>query len=121
MTLLGLLDFPSIISLLKQTDIFCLPTDYPEGFPTSVLEAAACGCYVITTNKGGSKELILDDSYGIILEENTPKNISNAIKSAIIERSTRYAAGQKSRQRVQENFTWDVISDEVIKIASNYQ
>lgn len=57
--LLGKLDFEHVISLLRNTDIFCLPTDYPEGFPTSVLEAAACGCYIVTTTNGGSKELIL--------------------------------------------------------------
>lgn len=119
LVLLGLLDFPSIISLLKQTDIFCLPTDYPEGFPTSVLEAAACGCYVVTTNKGGSKELILDNSYGMILKENTPQAIANAIKSAIITPSVRHTAGQTVQRRVQENFTWDAVSDELIKIASD--
>ena len=64
---LGRLDFKDIVSLLGQAEIYCLPTEYPEGFPTSVLEAAAAGCYVITTNRGGSGELILDKSYGTIL------------------------------------------------------
>ena len=63
---LGRLSFEEVISLLGQTDIYCLPTDYPEGFPTSVLEAAAAGCYVITTSRGGSRELILDEGYGTV-------------------------------------------------------
>ena len=61
--------------LLGQAEIYCLPTEYPEGSPTSVLEAAAAGCYVITTNRGGSGELILDKSYGTILENVTVAKI----------------------------------------------
>ena len=40
---LGRLQFEEIVSLLGQADIYCFPTDYPEGFPTVVLEAAAAG------------------------------------------------------------------------------
>ena len=115
--LLGLLDFDSIIALLKETDIFCLPTDYPEGFPTSVLEAAACGCYIITTTKGGSRELILDDSYGKILENNSPEEIAMAIKNAALDPGYRLDASHKAMDRLNTTFTWDKTSQEVIRIA----
>lgn len=115
--LLGLLDFDHVVALLKETDIFCLPTDYPEGFPTSVLEAAACGCYVITTTKGGSRELILDDSYGKILEENTAETIALAIKRAVLAPEYRQSAAQKAHQRLCDTFTWEHTSNEVIRIA----
>lgn len=115
--LLGLLDFDHIVALLKQTDIFCLPTDYPEGFPTSVLEAAACGCYIITTTRGGSKELILNDSYGKILEQNTAEEIAAAINQAALDPQYRKDAAQKASRRLEQLFTWDHTSDEVIKIA----
>ena len=105
-----------MVALLKETDIFCLPTDYPEGFPTSVLEAAACGCYVITTTKGGSRELILDDSYGAILQNNTAEEIAAAIKRAVLDESYREGAAQKALARLDEAFTWDKTSNEVIKI-----
>ena len=53
---LGRLQFEDVIAVLKQTDIFCLPS-VSEGFATSALEAAACKCYIITTERGGTKEL----------------------------------------------------------------
>lgn len=117
--LLGLLEFDQVIALLKETDIFCLPTDYPEGFPTSVLEAAACGCYVITTTKGGSRELILDDSYGTILEENTAETIAGAIKRAALDTRYRKSAAEKAHRRLCDTFTWDRTTEEVIRIAEN--
>lgn len=115
--LLGLLDFDHIVALLKETDIFCLPTDYPEGFPTSVLEAAACGCYIITTTKGGSRELVLDDSYGKILEDNTAEEIAAAIQKAAQDPAYRASAAQKAVQRLNETFTWDNTSAEVRRVA----
>jgi len=114
--LLGLLDHRQIIALLKETDVFCLPTDYPEGFPTSVLEAAACGCYVVTTPKGGSTELILDQNYGTILCENTPEAIAAAVANCLSDEAYRHRAAENARKRVEALFTWDRVSDEVIRI-----
>lgn len=117
--LLGLLNFDQVVALLKETDIFCLPTDYPEGFPTSVLEAAACGCYVITTTRGGSRELILDESYGTILEENTAETIAAAIKKAVLDPAYRQNASQKAHERLCNTFTWEQTSENVIRIAED--
>ena len=115
--LLGKLDFDHVVALLKDTDILCLPTDYPEGFPTSVLEAAACHCYIVTTTRGGSKELIPDDSYGAILENNTVEEIAKAIARAASEASYRSSAAEKAYQRLCERFTWDRTSEQVLEIA----
>lgn len=117
--LLGLLDFDHIVALLKETDIFCLPTDYPEGFPTSVLEAAACGCYVITTTRGGSRELILNDSYGTILEDNTAQTIARALKRAALDVDYRKNASDTAHKRLCDTFTWEQTSDNVIRIAES--
>lgn len=45
-----------IIDILSITDVFVNPS-YSEGLPTSVLEAAACGCAIIATDVGGTKEI----------------------------------------------------------------
>lgn len=113
---LGKLNFNQVVALLKQTDIFCLPTDYPEGFPTSVIEAAACKCFIVTTDAGGSKELIINDEYGIILKENSVKEIVNSINIAISNKDYIETAKQLSYERCIKNFTWDIIADEVEKL-----
>ena len=45
-----------IIDILSITDAFVNPS-YSEGLPTSVLEAVACGCAIIATDVGGTKEI----------------------------------------------------------------
>lgn len=117
MFLLGKIEFSQVISLLKETDVFCLPTVYPEGFPTSVLEAAACGCFVVTTDRGGSKELILDDSYGLVMEGNSPDEIYANLLKALNDDGYRMKAVKKCYDRLVENFTWNIVSQRVREIA----
>lgn len=116
MYVLGRINFEHIIALLKQTDIFCLPTDYPEGFPTSVLEAATCKCFIITTNSGGSKELIIDVNHGIIVEDNTIEELYSSIQYAIDDSEYRINATKLSYKRLINNFTWDIVVDKLMQI-----
>lgn len=116
---LGRLNYEEIISLLSKTDIFCLPTDYPEGFPTSVLEAVVCKCYCITTTAGGSKELIINDDYGVILKENTPEEIAKQILYATDNKELAKSATELAYKRLEENFTWDIVSEKVRLLAKD--
>jgi glycosyltransferase involved in cell wall biosynthesis len=93
-----------------------LPTEYPEGLPTSVLEAAACGCYCITTVFGGSKELIMDDKFGAILPNNDPSTIESALNKAIHDKPHRIGAAQKTFERLSRYFTWDRTAENVINL-----
>lgn len=118
---LGRLNFDQIVGLLKETTIFCLPTDYPEGFPTSVLEAAACGCYIITTTMGGSKELILSSDYGTILEKNTVEEIELSIRQAIQHQDERNKAIHQTYTRLKAHFTWQKTSEKIIDLFNQWE
>lgn len=114
--LLGRLKFDDVIGLLKYTDVYCLPTDYPEGLPTSVLEAIACGVYVVTTESGGSKEVIIDNSYGTILKENSVEEIYKVLEYLIRNEIEKKKAARRAYERVEQNFTWKVTTDSLINI-----
>ena len=64
---LGALSHHDVIELLKEADLFIFPTEYPEGFSTGILEAAACNCFIITSKKGSSEEIIPNKDYGIVI------------------------------------------------------
>jgi len=59
-------------------DIYINPT-YEDNFPTTNLEALACGTPVITYNTGGSPEAI-DEKTGIITNEKNAISLFDAIK-----------------------------------------
>ncbi len=113
---LGQFAFSQVVALMRQSDVFCLPTEYAEGFPTTVLEAAACRCFTIATNRGGSAELIADDSYGIILPDNEVDRLCAALRLALRDEAYRKSAAEKARQRLEAYFTWDKVSDHLIEI-----
>ena len=114
--LLGRLEFKEVIAMLCQTDIFCLPSD-SEGFSTSILEAAACKCYIVTTRQGGAKEMLLDDSYGMILEDNGTETVTEALRRVIPQRKYREEAAVKTYQRLKENYTWEITAERVHRLA----
>lgn len=114
---LGRLPFKEVIHLLEESNVFVLPSD-SEGFSTSLLEAAACHNYLITTLRGGAKELLPDDSYGLIIENNKVEDIFDAIKKSV-ECFNRKKAVEKTYERVKNNFTWNQSVDKVISIIQN--
>lgn len=64
-------------------DVFVNPT-YEDNFPTTNLEALACGTPVITYNTGGSPESI-SDSCGRVVEQGNKKALLNAVRAVLSE------------------------------------
>jgi glycosyltransferase involved in cell wall biosynthesis len=66
--------------MLHESDVFANPS-HTEGFPRSVLEAAAAGLPIVATDVGGTREIIEHRKSGILIPA---KNIS-ALVSALTE------------------------------------
>jgi len=69
----------NIIDVLRESMIVALPS-YREGMPKILLEAAAAGRAVITTNVPGCKDAILENVTGLLV----PPRDSRALYDAII-------------------------------------
>ena len=68
-----------LVKLYSDADVFVNPT-YSDNFPTTNIEALACGTPVITYNTGGSPEAI-DDKTGFVVEQGNLEALTNAITS----------------------------------------
>lgn len=92
-----------LAALYSLADVFVNPT-YVDNFPTTNIEALACGTPVVTYNAGGSPEAI-DDKTGIVV----PKGDKDALKNAIVEVVTnkeKYTS-EVCRQRAVDHFDKD--------------
>lgn len=113
--LAGKISFAEVISLLKESDIFCLPSD-SEGFSTSILEAGVCNNYIISTNTGGIEEILLNEDYGLIIEDNEPDSIQYALEFTLSSKE-RIEYGRKlTKINILNNFTWKKTAKKVSMI-----
>ncbi len=69
-------------SILKNSEIFCLPS-YREGMPKSILEAAAAGVPCIVSNAIGIKESIINNKTGLLFKNKDYKDLVKKISYLI--------------------------------------
>lgn len=67
-----------LVDYYNLSDVFINPT-YSDNFPTTNIEALACGTPVITYNTGGSPEAI-DDFTGYVVQKGNIGDLKNAIE-----------------------------------------
>lgn len=97
---LGRLSFQDVIALQRETDFFCFPSSYPEGFCTSVLEAIVCDSVVVATDVPGVSPIISDGESGIILKENSAAAVEDGILRALqIQDRSAFCARAKASYR----------------------
>jgi glycosyltransferase involved in cell wall biosynthesis len=111
--MLGMLNYEDVMKLYADTDIFVHPSMYPEGLPTSILEAGINNCAVVATDRGGTMEVINKEKYGIIVEENED-SLYNALKYLIENPDKISYLGDNLYERILNNFTWKATVDKFI-------
>lgn len=87
-----------LVELYSIADMFVNPT-YSDTYPTTNLEALACGTPVITYMTGGSPESV-DEKTGIVVEQG---NI-NALANAIVGMTKDSSISDACRKRAEEYF-----------------
>ena len=118
--LLGKLDFKHIIHLLSESNIFCLPS-VSEGFSLSILEAVACRCYIITTEKVGAKELICNDKYGTVIKNNDTQLIYESLKKVLTEKKMMEKSVDLSYNKLVKDFTGESLVDTLEKVVKELE
>ena len=116
---LGSIPHEEAISLLCQSDVYCLPTYYAEGFPTTFLEAGLCQSVIVTTRTGGTRELIPNEKYGIVLEDLSESSISTALEKAAFDDEWRKTATSLIKKKVVDEYNWKTTFDRLINILNN--
>lgn len=73
-------------SAFATHQIYCFPTSYGEGLPTSVLEAMAFAMPVITRPMGGLKDMFENGKMGYISKTTDPEVIAQYIEKLVNDR-----------------------------------
>ena len=116
---LGALPHARIIQLLCQADCYCLPTEYAEGFPTTLLEAAACRCPILCTHTAGTGELLPDGSYAAFVADTDPATLAGALRALLADPEGARARADRAYARLCGRFTWQAVFATMMEVARN--
>ena len=96
--------------------IACLPTKYPEGIPMSLLEAAACGRPIVSSDVPGCLEIVKDGRNGFVVPQNDPTALANALLLLLEDDDLCAKYGLRGRELVMANFDKSIIESETLDL-----
>ncbi|BCD08158.1 TPA: glycosyltransferase family 4 protein [Bacillus cereus] len=92
------------------------PTYYPEGMSNVLLETAACGRPIITTNRSGCREIIDNGLNGYIVEQQNSKDLIEKIESFLnLNYEDKEKMGISGRVKVEKEFNREIIVDSYVE------
>lgn len=111
----GLVD--DIIEVHKNSHCTILPTYHPEGISNVLLESAACARPIITTNRIGCKETVIDGVSGYLVEEKNISDLVNKIeKFILLSGHEKEYMGIKGRMKIEHEFNRQIVVNEYMKV-----
>lgn len=103
-------------AVYQQCTLVVHPTTYGEGIPTVLLEAAASGRPVITTDWPGCREAVLAGQSGFLIPPKDSEALANAITSLLNAPVKCAQMGVAGRKFAADHFSTDFINQATISI-----
>ncbi|MDH7606103.1 MAG: glycosyltransferase family 4 protein, partial [Melioribacter sp.] len=99
---LGMTD--NIKQYMQKADVIVLPSFYREGIPLSLLEGAACGLPIITTDSCGCREVVIEGKNGFLVPVKDTDALAKAMEKFIKNPELVIEMGKASREIAEEKF-----------------
>ena len=106
-----------VAAVLGEASIACLPS-YREGLPKSLLEAAACGLPIVTTDTPGCREVVVDGDNGLLVPVRDIDALATALKNLLLDSALRQRMGKRSRARAENDFSSERVIRETLAVYS---
>jgi glycosyltransferase involved in cell wall biosynthesis len=101
---------------IKDVDCVVLPSYYREGVPKSLLEAAAMGKPIVTSDSVGCREVVNEGSTGFLHET---KNLDDLVvmleKIILLPHKQRLLMGKRGREKVIKEFDEEIVIEKYLK------
>jgi len=96
-------------ALLRLADIFAFPTEFREGVPRVLLEAALAGLPIVSTNMPGCCEVIRDGWSGLLVPPHAPDRLAAGIIDLLRDPKTARTMAGRVEQLVAQKFSLRMI------------
>jgi glycosyltransferase involved in cell wall biosynthesis len=100
----------------RQVDLAVLPSFYGEGVPRSLIEAAACGLPIITTDMSGCRDIVANGVNGLLVPARNAAALAEAIKFLYENPHKRAAFGAAGREKVLREFDETIVLKKTLDV-----
>jgi glycosyltransferase involved in cell wall biosynthesis len=101
-------DIPALLGL---ADVFAFPTEYREGVPRALLEAALAGLPIVTTQMPGCCDVVRDGWTGLLVPPRAPRCLAEGILDLLHDRERARAMGHRAAELVRQEFNLGITVD----------
>ena len=103
------------VQQLPEFDVFVVLGKH-QGCPNALLEALSAGLPCIANDDGGTREQIIHGETGLLLENESPNMLAEAIVSVLIDRDLARELGQNGRAHIEQSFGMDCMVQTYFKL-----
>lgn len=107
-----------VLELLKSCHIVAFPSYYKEGLPKSLIEAAAVGRPIVTTNSIGCKETVVDGYNGYLIPVKDSDTLAKKLNLLFEDENLRQNMGRNSRILAEKDFSIENVIHRHLEIYS---
>lgn len=97
----------------RNHHVACLASRGGEGLPRTLLEAAACGRAIVTTDVPGCRTLVRDGVEGLVVKPDDADALAQAFLRLAADEALVRRYGAAARARVLDGFTEDDVMDRI--------
>lgn len=112
-------DSPSttkIRQLYRQAKIFACPSRGKEALLTTLLEAGASGCAVVTTSGSGMTDLVKDGVDAMVVNPASPADLRSVFQTLLSDSSRRIALAACLQEEIRHMWSWSSKSQDLMEL-----
>lgn len=106
----------NVAELLKSVDVMVLPSFYREGVPRSLIEAAAAGLPIVTTDAPGCREVVQDGINGFLVPARNSVALADAIRKILADGGLARRMGEASRAKAIAQFDERIVFEKTLGV-----
>ena len=96
--------------IIPMANVIVLPSYYGEGLPKILIEAAACGRAVVTTDHPGCRDAVTSQT-GLLVPIRDPVALAEAVISLLLDDVKCSKMGRAARRLAQERYSIEYVCD----------
>ncbi|HET9907820.1 MAG TPA: glycosyltransferase family 4 protein [Anaerolineales bacterium] len=99
----------NVAEYLQASDLFAFPTE-DDAFPSSVVEAMACGLPVVTTPVGAIKHIVKDGDTGVLVQPSNFTQLFEALDIILSNKEIGSRLAKTASRSVQDLYSAEIVS-----------